>query len=48
MEIRFRLPKLNVAGSIPVALQVVANPGRVVYEDENQIAVVPWADEPRL
>lgn len=34
---------LRRAGVI-VEMQSVVNPGRVVYEDELQVAVVPWAD----
>jgi hypothetical protein len=29
-----------------VEMQTCVNPGRVVYEDEHQIAAVPWADKP--
>lgn len=34
---------LHHAG-LHVEMQTVAKPGRVVYEDENQIAAIPWAD----
>jgi len=29
-----------------VEMQTFENPGRVAYEDEHQIAAVPWADKP--
>ena len=31
-----------------VEMQTFEQPGRIVYEDEHQVAVIPWADEPRL
>jgi hypothetical protein len=34
---------LRRAGAI-VEMQTAVNPGRIVYEDELQVAVVPWAD----
>jgi hypothetical protein len=27
-----------------VEMQTVAKPGRILYEDEHQVAAVPWAD----
>lgn len=37
------LDGLRRAGAI-VEMQTVVNPGRVVFEDDLQVAVVPWSD----
>lgn len=34
--------------NVPVEMQSFENPGRVVYQDEHQIAVVPWSDVEEL
>ena len=31
-----------------VEMQTIAKPGRIVYEDEHQVAVIPWADAREL
>jgi hypothetical protein len=31
-----------------IEMQTLRNPGQVVYEDEHQVAVVPWTDKPVL
>ena len=33
---------------VSVEMQSFANPGRVIYEDEHQVAVVPWNDRPSI
>jgi hypothetical protein len=31
-----------------VEMQTISRPGRIVYRDEQQVAVLPWADASEL
>lgn len=39
---RFREGQLREAG-YAAEMQVIEGPGKVVYEDQHQVAVVPWS-----